>query len=74
MTSAAYKERYGTENPNEGMVRALLEAGAEFIFCGQSSYSRDFPRSQTIEGVQFSLSAMTALIVLQNRGYRLVKF
>ena len=74
MTSAAYKERYGTENPNEGLVRELLEAGAEFIFCGQSSYSRDFPRSQTIEGVQFSLSAMTALIVLQNRGYRLVKF
>ncbi len=74
ITSDAYRERYGTVNPNEELVKALLEAGAEFIFCGQSSLSRDFPRSQTIKGVQFGLSAMTALIELQNRGYRLVKF
>lgn len=74
INSEAYLERYGSENPNEALVRDLLAAGVEIIFCGQSSFSRGFPRSQTIEGVQFGLSAMTALIQLQNQGYRLVKF
>ncbi|NNJ88939.1 MAG: DsrE family protein [Eudoraea sp.] len=74
ITNEAYQKRYGVNNPNEKMIKALFNAGAEIIFCGQSSLSRGFPRSETIEGVQFGLSAMTALIQLQNEGYRLVKF
>jgi len=74
MKSEEYQKKYGIENPNEEMVKALLDAGVQIIFCGQSSYSRDFPRSETIKGVQFGLSAMTALIQLQNKGYQLVKF
>lgn len=70
----AYRERFGVENPNEKMVNDLLRAGVQVIFCGQSSLSRGFPRTETIEGVQLGLSAMTALIQLQNDGYRLIKF
>ena len=74
ITNEAYQKRYGVDNPNLEMVSQLMEAGAEFIFCGQSSLSRNFPIEETIEGVQLSLSAMTALIQLQNEGYRLIKF
>lgn len=74
ITNKAYQERFGVDNPNAEMVSQLMEAGVEFIFCGQSSRSRNFPREDTIEGVQLSLSAMTALIQLQNEGYRLIKF
>ena len=74
ITSEAYLERYGVANPNEKMIMDLLNAGVQVIFCGQSSLSRGFPRSQTIDGVQCGLSAMTALIQLQNEGYRLIKF
>ena len=74
ITNAAYQERYKTNNPNEGLVKALLEAGTEIIFCGQSSLSRHLPRENMIEGVQLGLSAMTALIQLQNYGYQLIKF
>lgn len=74
ITNTAYLKRYGVQNPNKKMIEALFNAGAEIIFCGQSSFSRAFPRSETIEGVQFGLSAMTALIQLQNEGYRLIKF
>lgn len=74
MDSEAYQERYGVANPNEQLVKELIDAGVQVIFCGQSSYSRGFPRSQTIDGVELGLSAMTALIQLQNQGYRLVKF
>ncbi|GGD39672.1 hypothetical protein GCM10011361_03490 [Muriicola marianensis] len=70
----AYRERFGVENPNEQLVNDLLQAGVQVVFCGQSSLSRGFPRTETIEGVQLGLSAMTALIQFQNDGYRLVKF
>ncbi|KPM33554.1 Hypothetical protein I595_457 [Croceitalea dokdonensis DOKDO 023] len=74
ITDSAYQKRFGTNNPNAKMVQQLMDAGVEFIFCGQSSLSRDFPKEETIAGVQLSLSAMTALIQLQNEGYRLIKF
>lgn len=74
ITSQAYKAKYGTENPNEKLLYELMEAGAEVIFCGQSAASRGFPREDLVDGVQLSLSAMTALIQLQNDEYRLIKF
>lgn len=74
ITNAAYQNRYGVDNPNADLVRQLMDAGVQFIFCGQSSLSRNFPAKETIPGVQLSLSAMTALIQLQNNGYRLIKF
>lgn len=74
ITNAAYTKKYQVPNPNAAMIQQLLAAGVEFIFCGQSSVSRDFPIEEAIPGVQLSLSAMTALIQLQDEGYRLIKF
>lgn len=74
ITSNAYRKRFGSENPNEKLLEELMANGAQIIFCGQSSYSRDFPKADLINGVQLSLSAMTALIQLQDEKYRLIKF
>ncbi len=74
ITNTAYQKRYGADNPNQKLIRELLDAGVQIIFCGQSSKSRDFPREDLIDGVQISLSAMTALIQLQDENYRLIKF
>ncbi|MFS4469069.1 DsrE family protein [Maribacter sp. 2210JD10-5] len=74
ITSKNYKKKYGIENPNEKLITDLIGAGAEVIFCGQSSMSRGFPKEELIDGVQLSLSAMSALIQLQNEEYRLIKF
>lgn len=74
ISSEAYKAKYGTDNPNEKLLNDLIAAGAEVIFCGQSSISRGFPKESLINGVQLSLSAMTALIQLQNNNYKLIKF
>lgn len=73
ITNEAYRERYGTKNPNYDLIKALLDAGGQIIFCGQSSLSRDFPKDELIDGVQLSLSAMTALIQLQDDDYKLIK-
>lgn len=74
ISNAAYNKRFGTDNPNLKLIQALLEAGGQVIFCGQSSMSRKFPKEDLIPGVQLSLSAMTALIQLQNEDFRLIKF
>lgn len=74
ISSKAYKAKYGVDNPNEDLLKALMKAGAQIIFCGQSSASRGFPKEDLIDGVQLSLSAMTALIQLQDENYRLIKF
>ncbi len=74
ITSEAYQIKYGSDNPNQALIKALIAAGGQIIFCGQSSLSRDFPKEDLIDGVQLSLSAMTALIQLQDEGYRLIKF
>ena len=74
ITNEAYQKRYGTDNPNQKLIKSLIDAGGQIIFCGQSSKSRGFPKEDLIEGVQISLSAMTALIHLQDDAYRLIKF
>lgn len=70
----AYKARYGVENPNLNMIQDLMDAGVEVILCGQSAKSRGFPKEDLIPGTKIALSAMTALIQLQNEGYQLIKF
>ena len=74
LADEGYRERFGQDNPNSAMLRALMDAGVEVIFCGQSSYSRNIPIEQTVPGVKLALSAMTALIQYEDQGYRLIKF
>ncbi len=74
ITNAAYQKRYGINNPNQELIKSIIEAGGEIVFCGQSSVSRDFPKEDLIEGVQLALSAMTALIQFQDNKYRFIKF
>ena len=70
----AYEERFGIPNPNSDMLRQLMASGVDVIFCGQSSLSRNIPIEATLEGVQISLSAMTAILQLKDKDYNLIKF
>lgn len=72
--NAAYKVKFGSDNPNIGLVKELLGADVDIIFCGQSSVSRGYPKEDLIPGVNLALSAMTALIQYQDEGYQLIKF
>ena len=74
LTDEFYRERFGQDNPNGAMLRALMDAGVEVILCGQSSLSRNIPIEHTVPGVKLALSAMTALIQYQDQGYRLIKY
>ncbi|WP_300438702.1 DsrE family protein [Christiangramia sp.] len=62
------------QNPNLDLIEALSEEGVEIIICGQSATHYNVTREKASENVKFALSAMTALVQLQNNGYQLIKF
>ncbi len=70
LDNAAYRQKFGVDNPNAELIRELIEAGQPVILCGQSAASRGVPTEGLIPGVQVALSAMTAFMLLQDEGYR----
>ena len=69
-----FREREGVDNPNYEMIQQLIEAGVEVVLCGQTQVHRGIRRDQLAPGVKVALSAMTALVALQSRGYQLIAF
>ncbi|MGA8854124.1 MAG: DsrE family protein [Christiangramia sp.] len=63
-----------TINPTIPLIDALSEKGVEIILCGQSAAYHKVSKEKADENVIFSLSALTALVQLQNDGYQLIKF
>jgi len=74
LDNAAYRERTGVDNPNVELIQELTGAGVQIILCGQTAASRGLPRDHLAPNVQLALSAMTALAVLQERGYHVNPF
>ncbi len=70
LNNEAYRAKHGVDNPNAELIRALIDAGQPVILCGQSAASRNISKEDLIPGVQVALSAMTAFLILQDRGYR----
>lgn len=70
LDDTAYQGRFGTDNPNADLIRALVAKGQRVILCGQSAASRGVPVDGLIPGVEVALSAMTAFLLLQDEGYR----
>ena len=69
-----YTEEFGTDNPNLELLDALHNAGLQVVLCGQTAGSRDITKEKRWEHTQLALSAMTALIQFQNKGYQLISF
>lgn len=61
-------------NPNYELITALAQEGVEIILCGQTASFREIAVTQLHPDVRIALSAMTALVQLQNEGYRLINF
>jgi len=74
LSSAAYKSRFGVENPNAPLLAALRAQGVRVLLCGQTAAHKGFAREELAPGVELALSAMTALVALQADGYALISF
>ena len=71
LSDSAFAARFGgTQNPSRKLVQELLVHGAQLVLCGQTAGVRNISRSELLPGVKVSTSAMTAMLALQNDGYR----
>lgn len=74
LTNDAYNERHKTDNPNADLLKQLHDNGVQIIVCGQSVEFRKYDRKEILDFVDVSLSAITALVSLQQQGYAVINF
>lgn len=72
LSDQAYERHFGRTNPNSGLLHQLRTAGVDVKMCGQALRHHGFSESDLAPGVTLELSAMTALVDLQNAGYALI--
>lgn len=70
----AYRNQFGTSNPNATLVKELKEAGVKVTVCGQSLRGRGFEENQLLNEVEIATSMLTTVTHYQNLGYLLLKF
>ncbi|WP_342806523.1 DsrE family protein [Alteromonas sp. M12] len=74
LNPTAYKKRFATDNPNHPLITELLKNNVQVFLCGQSAAFDEIANQDLIDGVQMSLSAMTAHALLNQQGYSLNPF
>jgi intracellular sulfur oxidation DsrE/DsrF family protein len=73
LTDAAFAARFGGKpNPTRRLAEELMQQGAQLVLCGQTAGNRGIRREELLPGVKVAPSAMTALMVLQADGFRLI--
>lgn len=70
----AFKAQFSKNNPSSDLVSQLLANDVKIFVCGQSSSFLGIQASDFADGVELSLSAMTANALLQQEGYTLNPF
>ncbi|UOB17330.1 DsrE family protein [Abyssalbus ytuae] len=74
LKNSYYHEKFDADNPNALLLEELEKAGVDIYLCGQTAAHRNITREKALPQVKFALSAMTALVKLQNEEYRLINF
>ena len=74
LTNELYKEKFGVNNPNIELLKALKEANVSLILCGQTAGARNITKNRRLEIIDVGLSAMTVLSQSQMEGYTLIAF
>jgi intracellular sulfur oxidation DsrE/DsrF family protein len=69
LNESAYRERFGKENANTALVKALQQKGVKFVVCGQTLQLRELDRSKLFPGIDVAFSARTTISTLSQKGY-----
>ncbi|QSE98192.1 DsrE family protein [Fulvivirga lutea] len=69
-----YKKKYGVNNPNNQLIKALKDAGVLLTVCGQSLISRKISVDEVNENVEIATSMLTTVTTCQLKGYAYLKF
>lgn len=74
LNKKAYMHKYDSNNPNQELLKLLMQHKVQVFLCGQSAAFYDINNADLVDGVQMSLSAMTSHALLQQQGYQLNPF
>ncbi len=72
-SNEAYRKKYGKDNPNLALIKAIQDAGARVTICGQTMQKRGIARENLLPNVQVGISALTTISTLQQQGYTILK-
>ena len=72
LSDAAYRERFGRENPNTALLEALAEAGVVIRQCGQSAAYHGVSAKELAPQASLAVSAMTVVVRRQAEGWVLL--
>ncbi|MDT8322224.1 MAG: DsrE family protein [Xanthomonadales bacterium] len=72
LSDAAYRERFGRDNPNTALLEALAEAGVVIRQCGQSAAFNGVMAEELAQPVSMAVSAMTVVVRRQSEGWVLL--
>lgn len=71
MNNAAYKARFGVDNPNLKLIAELRKAGVDVAVCGQAVAESGIAYDEVNSHVTLALSALTTITTLEHQGYSL---
>ncbi|KEO51974.1 DsrE family protein [Thioclava pacifica] len=71
LSPAAYKSKFGKDDPNQQLKDELAAAGVKLYVCGQALADNDITPDQVGPHVEVALSALAAIPVLESEGYQL---
>lgn len=67
-----YKAQFGVDNPNLPVIAQLRKAGVDVAVCGQAMAEHHYPNEWAAKDVTLSLSALTTVTELEQKGYALM--
>ena len=74
LSDTAYQKLFSTKNPNSEIIHDLKKANVELYVCGQSYLAKGFQIDDKSANVKLALSALTALVEYQTKGYQIINF
>lgn len=73
LDAAAFQAKFGHPNPNLALIATLRKAGVDLLVCGNALGDMHFTPAEVNPNVHVALSALSTGIIMQNRGYALVR-
>jgi intracellular sulfur oxidation DsrE/DsrF family protein len=74
LNNAAYKRKYGINNPDLDLIRELKVAGVQLTVCGQSLKGRNIKSEDVLREIDIATSMLTTLSTCQLRGFAVFQF
>ncbi|HEN47232.1 MAG TPA: hypothetical protein ENI75_02585 [Mizugakiibacter sp.] len=74
LSAKAFKAKFGYANPNLKVIDALAKAGVVLTVCGNALADNGYTPSEVNPKFKIALSAISTLVILQDKGYALMRF